>query len=61
MGAVEILWMFHTDTIVNLAQNKKSQVRRYLNDTRDYVTLREWDNQQMSDRASDGGRGDGYL
>lgn len=54
MSAVEILWMCHSDNIRHLAEQKKLQVRRYLTMTKDYDTLREWDSQQLSDKAPDG-------
>ena len=58
MSAVEILWMCHSDNIVYLSEENKSGMRRYLTATKDFTMLRSWDAKQMSDRASDGGRGD---
>lgn len=49
MGAVEILWMAHGDNFRALRENNKLGVRRYLTATRDFATLRVWDNQKMSD------------
>jgi hypothetical protein len=61
LSAGEILWMVHSETIRHLAAESPAQVRRYLNQTRDWEMLREWDNKRMSDRASDGGAGDAHL
>lgn len=45
----EILWMVHTSTIERLKEDKPNQVRLYLNQTKDYTALREWDKSQMKD------------
>lgn len=50
--------MCHSDNIVYLAEENKSGMRRYLTSTKDFTMLRAWDAKQMSDRASDGGKGD---
>lgn len=55
MGVVEVLWMVHTDNIGNLAQHHPTLLRRYLTDTKDFVTLSAWDKQQMKDKQSDRG------
>lgn len=41
--------MVHTSTIHRLKEDKPQQVRKYLNDTKDYTALREWDKSQMKD------------
>jgi hypothetical protein len=45
----EILWMAHLSTIERLKEDKPHQVRLYLNQTKDYTALREWDKSQMKD------------
>lgn len=47
----EILWMVHINTIERLKEDKPNQVRMYLNQTKDYTALREWDKSQMKDSA----------
>ena len=48
---VEILWVAHTNTIQTLKEDKPQQVRMYLNQTKDYTALREWDKSQMKDSS----------
>lgn len=45
----EMLWMVHLSTIERLKEDKPNQVRMYLNQTKDYTALREWDKSQMKD------------
>ena len=45
----EVLWMVHLSTIERLKEDKPNQVRMYLNETKDYTALREWDKSQMKD------------
>lgn len=45
----EVLWMVHLSTIESLKEDKPSQVRMYLTQTKDYTALREWDNAQLKD------------
>lgn len=49
-SASEVLWLVHTSTLEQLKEDKPSQVRRYLTDTKDYTALREWDNSQMKEQ-----------
>ena len=44
-----MLWMAHTTTVQRLKEDKPHQVRMYLNQTKDYTALREWDKSQMKD------------
>lgn len=48
-SAVEMLWVAHTNTVESLKTDKPHQVRMYLNQTKDYTALREWDKSQMKD------------
>lgn len=41
--------MVHLNTIERLKEDKPQQVRLYLNQTRDYTALREWDTSQMKE------------
>lgn len=43
------MWFAHTNTIERLKEDKPNQVRLYLNATKDYTSLREWDLSQMKD------------
>lgn len=43
--------MHHTYTFEYLAQERKSQVRKYLTDTGDLQRLRAWDAHQMKEKA----------
>ncbi len=45
----EMLWLAHLTTIERLKADKPHQVRLYLNQTKDYTALREWDRSQMKD------------
>lgn len=45
----ELLWIAHTTTIQQLKEDKPSQVRRYLTQTKDYTALTEWDKSQLKD------------
>jgi hypothetical protein len=45
----EVLWMVHLSTVESLKEDKPQQVRLYLNQTKDYTALREWDKSQMKD------------
>lgn len=47
----ELLWVAHTNTIESLKADKPHQVRMYLNQTKDYTALREWDKSQMKDSS----------
>jgi len=47
----EVLWLAHVTTIQRLKEDKPNQVRLYLNQTKDYTALREWDKSQMKDSA----------
>ena len=47
----EMLWAVHLNTIDRLKQDKPNQVRMYLNQTKDYTALREWDKSQMKDSS----------
>ena len=47
----EILWFAHITTIERMKEEKPHQVRLYLNQTRDYTALREWDRSQMKDSS----------
>ncbi len=51
MSFAEMLWMAHLTTIERLKEDKPHQVRLYLNQTKDYTALREWDKSQMKDSA----------
>lgn len=45
----EILWMAHLSTIERMKEDEPKKVRMYLNETKDYTALREWDKSQMKD------------
>ena len=45
----EIIWLAHLSTLERLKEEKPQQVRLYLNQTKDYTALREWDKSQMKD------------
>jgi hypothetical protein len=42
--------MVHVQTLEQLKEDKPNQVRQYLNQTRDYTALREWDKSQMKEK-----------
>jgi hypothetical protein len=46
----ELLWMVHLSTIEHLKEDKPKEVRMYLNKTKDYTALREWDKSQMKEQ-----------
>lgn len=48
-SAVEIIWLVHTTTVEWMKVDRPQSVRMYLNQTRDYTALREWDKSRMSD------------
>lgn len=52
-GWTEMAWMLHHRNMVRIAANQKSQMRKYLQQTRDNEMLTQWDNAQMSDKFSD--------
>lgn len=60
LSAAELMWLTYTETLEYLKHESPGQVRRFLTNMRDWDELRAWDNQQMRDRASDGGVGDAY-
>ena len=41
--------MVHLSTLESLKEDKPHQVRLYLNQTKDYTALREWDRSQIKD------------
>jgi hypothetical protein len=47
----EMLWTVHLSTIERLKEDKPHQVRLYLNQTKDYTALREWDKSQLKDSS----------
>lgn len=49
LSAVELIWLVHTNTIERLKEERPQQVRIYLNATKDYTSLREWDKSQMKE------------
>lgn len=51
LSFTEILWLAHTTTIERMKEEKPHQVRLYLNQTKDYTALREWDKSQMKDSS----------
>lgn len=58
MSAIEILWMAHEDNIAYIVKEKKSQARKYFNETKDWAMMRWWDSERLADKSEDGGRGD---
>jgi hypothetical protein len=51
LSMAEMLWMVHLSTIERLKEDKPQQVRLYLNQTKDYTALREWDKSQLKDSS----------
>lgn len=51
LSFAEILWIVHQSTIERLKEDKPNQVRMYLNETKDYTALREWDKSQLKDSS----------
>jgi hypothetical protein len=48
-SGAELIWLVHSSTTEQLKQDKPTQVRQYLNGTKDYTALREWDRSQIKD------------
>lgn len=46
----EMFWVVHVSTVQNMKQEAPRQVRMYLNQTKDYTALREWDKSQMKEQ-----------
>lgn len=49
MSAAELIWLYHVETYEYLASERKSQVRKYLTDTGDFLRLTAWDQQQIKE------------